>query len=758
MELKANEVIKLTARLGFASDLAGLFRIILDLPQDETTVLVKIDGPIVPDESRGGRRRLADPKRPRKKSRAPLCGQLIWADRRDLKKREGLNLLQRVNVERASSAYEMARDPSDSADAVWSRRVKVMTPFLDLSHLHESILVHHGLGGLAREVMLESGASRFLVYNLWSLLCRFGLDAMSLLPHFDRCGAPAVKRPCLPGGRKKAGRKTLGQRIERAFPAVKPTTPSQPGMSEAWRTLIMMADRTIPTPKPRFAERYDRIITTSFVKEWRQSGAILEPVIPLGDIPNKAQVRYVLDTEYAPLLRLLQSTTSGQYKRSLRGMRGRSWDGVPGPGHTYAIDATRGDTYLRSSVNRAWIIGRPIVYVVVDVWSTAVVGFYVCLDGPSWETASVAIFNACVDPMLIGSLWGHEVMSSLSPVPSLPYAILVDRGELFAQAGALTYLKLKVVAQIAAPYRPDMKGIAEVLHRIAKDAGYEQFLPGAMDARRAEYELRKSKPELSALTMQEFVHWLHITFAIYNLTADRRKRLDAYMAAAGVFPSPAGLWRYGFEIGIGYQKHVEFNDMVQLLLPAREGKFVKHGVEFEGALFDTNVPGLRNQTAESRNFGVSRAPLFHYPGTLSRIWTPCGADVGLHCLQLADHSQPASVTWYEHVDAQRYVTLSNAEREHARTVQRVAGLARKQEIVGPAQERTAEAEARMSGELPSISEARELERERLGALSSAGASEPQKGAAKAPLQANEALDWYLSTMQAQADAVDEASS
>lgn len=528
-------------------------------------------------------------------------------------------------------------------------------------------------------------------------------------------------------------------------------------MSEAWRALIMMADRAIPTPKPRFAERYDKIITTSFVKDWRQNGALLEPVIPLGDIPNKAQVRYVLKTEYQPLLRLLHNTTAGHFKRSLRGMRGRSWEGVPGPGHTYAIDATRGDTYLRSSVNRAWIIGRPIVYVVVDVWSTAVVGFYVCLEGPSWETASVAIFSSCVDPVLIGSLWGHEVMSSLSPAPSLPYAILVDRGELFAQAGALTYLKLKVVAQIAAPYRPDMKGIAEVLHRIAKDAGYEQFLPGAMDARRAEYELRKSKPELSALTMQEFVHWLHITFAIYNLTADRRKRLDAYMAAAGVFPSPAGLWRYGFEIGIGYRKHVELNDMVQLLLPAREGRFVNHGLEFEGALFDTNVPGLQNQTAESRNFGVSTAPLFHYPGTLSRIWTPCGAETGLHCLQLSDHSQPASVTWYEHVDAQRYVTLNNAEREHARTVQRVAGLAQKQGIVSSSRASTAEAEARMSGAPQSISEARELERDRLVTPSSFRASEPQKSAANVPLQRNEALDWYLSTMQAQPDVVDEAS-
>ena len=200
MELNPNEVIKLTARLGFAGDLAGLFRVILDLPREETAVLVKIDAPLEPVESRGGKRRITALKRPHKKSRAPLCGQLIWADRRDLEECEGQSLLQRVNVERASSAYEMARDPSDSAEATFSRRIQLMAPFLDLPHLHESIVVHHGLGGLVREVTLEGRASRFLVYNLWSLMCRFGLDAMSLLPHFDRCGAPKVKRPCAPGG------------------------------------------------------------------------------------------------------------------------------------------------------------------------------------------------------------------------------------------------------------------------------------------------------------------------------------------------------------------------------------------------------------------------------------------------------------------------------------------------------------------------------------------------------------------------------
>lgn len=80
---------------------------------------------------------------------------------------------------------------------------------------------------------------------------------------------------------------------------------------------------------------------------------------------------------------------------------------------------TIGDVYLRSSIDPNWIIGRPIVYVIVDVFSTAVVGFYVCLTGPSWDTAQVAIFNAVASSDLMSDLWGYDMRQSLFPAPTL---------------------------------------------------------------------------------------------------------------------------------------------------------------------------------------------------------------------------------------------------------------------------------------------------------------------------------------------------
>ena len=47
-----------------------------------------------------------------------------------------------------------------------------------------------------------------------------------------------------------------------------------------------------------------------------------------------------------------------------------------GPGSRYQIDATPADVYLLSSINTDKVIGRPVVYAVIDVYSRLVVGIY----------------------------------------------------------------------------------------------------------------------------------------------------------------------------------------------------------------------------------------------------------------------------------------------------------------------------------------------------------------------------------------------
>jgi hypothetical protein len=316
--------------------------------------------------------------------------------------------------------------------------------------------------------------------------------------------------------------------------------------TEADRTKILLHAQILDKPGLPFGAMYDQIIQRVFVTQYEQTDTGRRGIAPAqGSFPNKRQVRHIVESGTKQLERVLRKTTQGHFERNQRGLHGKAYDGVAGPGHAYAIDATIGDIHLRSSINRAWPIGRPIVYMVVDIWSTAIVGFYVCLSGPSWAAAKVALFSTCCDPRLMAELWGFEYIEVLTPIPTAPFQVWADRGEYVSAGARETGLFLGINVAIDPPYRPDMKGLVEVLHRISKDQQFH-FLPGAINARCKELEHRPSAKE-SALTLREYVQYLHRVFSFYNLHADRTYRLTMEMIGAGVQPSPAGLWRFGHE-------------------------------------------------------------------------------------------------------------------------------------------------------------------------------------------------------------------
>lgn len=679
-------------------ELTGMYRVVLAETILACTIVVLIEPTALSELNTS--KKVSKPERLGKAAK-PLCGKLLWIKN---------DVLDQLIEDRILHTIELVREnfldsPADLQRYEW--RKKVMGSFLRFDSLQVSIRSHASIGRLVTHAVAEYGVSRTFVYTMWSLLCRYGFTEEGLRPRFDRCGAPGKVRDCSPTGRAKAGRKTNGQRLARQ--TGQPDPQVQPGMSAAWRQLIMMADRMIPAPKPRFPKRFRDVIANGFSKHFCEVDGDRKPIpLKFGEYPNQDQVRRVLEVEIPALQRLLDKTTKGHYQRAMRGMKARGWKGVAGPGHTWQIDSTVADIYLRSSINREWIIGRPILYIIVDVWSTAIMGFYVCLRGPSWEMAKVALFSALTSPESLGELWGYAPWSTLYPHPGPPIVLLCDRGEYLSQAAMITALGFLDRMSYAAPYRPDLKGLVEVMHRITKDHQY--WVPGAIDARRAEYELRKFDASKAVFTVSEYTALLHNIFTSYNLTADRRRRMDVSMTAAGVIPSPAGLWRWGHDAGIGIRQHRSQSELIKLLLPEGKAKVSREGISFNKLAYGLDTPAMTQWTAKARNFGSWDIPVQHFPGSVSRIWTPDMNGAGLHQLMLTDQANASSTQTYEEtLEAFAYAGLKLPETNHDRLSLQLDIDRNSKMLVKQAKEKTAEAISRPTGPKPSITEARQLE-------------------------------------------------
>lgn len=406
--------------------LPGVYRVILNAGGSLAAVLIYPDKAETEDEkeqqaarkhSRGGRPSKAESAHHRKKAPPPLVGRIHWLETQELTRLHEAMLLRPLVIEREGAVLAMKLTPENSA--IFEARKLMMASFLDQERLRDELLLTGKLTRLVKEAAELHGVNRSTVFKQWSNLCRHGLEERSLYPRFDRCGAKGEPKRCDPPkvgkdgrlkpGRKKAGRKTTGQRIAAIFG--EPPPPTQPGMSTEWAGKILAADERIPSPKPKWGDWLSAILKSSFVGKAKEVAGGIEYIEPDPlTYPSASQIRRVLETGRSELEQAMARTTARHFQRAMRGLVGRNWMDVPGPGYSWAIDSTIGDIFLRSSLNRAWIVGRPIVYVIVDIWSTAVLGFYVCLTGPSWETAAISIFNSVCNPSLQEELWDYKCL------------------------------------------------------------------------------------------------------------------------------------------------------------------------------------------------------------------------------------------------------------------------------------------------------------------------------------------------------------
>ena len=699
MELIHNRLIKIIGRMD-----AGIYRVIHKDAARNLVYMVCLERDIVTSDQplRGRKPKLGN--NPRKS--APQIGAIVPFDNADLTRRianqEVLPFEQKVS-------YQYLMPLSEPNQKIFDDRVNIMRDFLHLPTLANELEAYRSLAPLMNRVCQQQDASLSSIKKYWSELCKLGITEDSLRPRYFRCGARGVKRPCDPGGRKKAGAKTTRERLAKKTGVT--VAQEQLGMSTEWRLRILAADRTLPTPRPKMPERCLEILRIAFMTQGTvdAQGQMTLELPAKGQYPNKKQIIWILKTEIPRLEQILLATTKGHFLRNDRGMKGRAWQDVAGPGGTWAIDSTVGDVYLRSSVNRNWLVGRPIVYILVDVWSTAVVGFYVCLSGPSWDMAKQALFSAAVCPELLGKIWGYQPVLSLKPAPTLCSTLLCDRGEYLSQGARHTGLNLLPNQSFTPPYRPDLKSLAEVLHRIEKDQQF-QFLPGAIDARRAELELRRFDPRTASFTIRSYTQYLHLLFSEYNLTADRRHRLDAGMTSVGVLPTPAGLWKWGHDMGIGVQRKLSQDNLIPQLLPADWATVTPSGVQFGGLTYQSSLFDSLEWQALARNTGRWKIPIHYFTGSMQQIWTPNPVEGGMLAAQMSDHSNAhRTISLEEWVDVLAIERLQRSGLEHLLTKQRLMLRKKRHELIAQEKQLTQLASLQAQGPEPTMTEARQIE-------------------------------------------------
>ncbi|OJB30494.1 Mu transposase C-terminal domain-containing protein [Burkholderia ubonensis] len=502
-----------------------------------------------------------------------------------------------------------------------------------------------------------TGSQRKTLYRLLYRYWMFGQIRNALLPDYENAGAPGKARVFSAGKRPGRPPKHLAKSGERVGKI----------LGDDDKSFIKIGYSLYKNNEvASVSDAYHRTLRRFYVEEHVLPGATTDDLTlkPLDQLPSMRQFSYWGRKAFDDLTVLRSRAGERRWQKDHRGLTGRSNDGVYGPCHRFEIDATIADIYLVSRYNRNWVIGRPVIYVVVDVFSTLIAGIFVGLEGPSWNGARHALFNAFTDKVEFCRNYGIEIESSWWPSHHLPHELMADRGEMLGLAAEGIVSGLGIDIAIAPPFRPDWKAIVESRFRLLNKTSQIHWIPGAVRERIAERGERDYRLD-AVLDLAEFTNIMISSVLHYNHQSRRPERLTADMIREELEPSPVNLWRWGIENGLA-TPNTQPDDLVYLhLLPRDTASIQRGGICFKGMYYTCTYAIQQNWFARARKDGRRSVTVWYDPNDTTRVWLQDSQRKFVRCDLLASEERVARRRLEEVLDMLDMIRQPSAGDTHA---------------------------------------------------------------------------------------------
>jgi hypothetical protein len=590
-------------------------------------------------------------------------------------------------------SYQYLRQPDEQfsparlqrRDDAWETIKTIIQPDDEMTHdEYGAIFCSHILGPRVRSAAEKTGHTKSAIYAYLRLYWQRGQMKNALLPSFDRRGSKGKPRQIHGPKRGRPNKRTILTGVTVGM-----------NIDEKSREYFQRGIRLFyeTSEKRTLQEAFERTLALFFHqgKEWRNG--ILVPILPPAEeLPTVEQFRYWYEKERDLKRSLIARDGEHTYRLRRRAKLGSLRHGVPGPGFIYEIDATVADIYLVSALHRRHIIGRPVIYIIIDVFSSLIVGMSVSLEGPSWLGAMLALENMALDKVAFCKEYGFDITEDDWPCHHLPKEIRGDRGELLSKHADNLANALHIRVTNTAPYRPDWKGFVERSFRTLNDMAIH-WEPGSV--KNLPEPGRKDHRLDACLTLHDFRRLL-ISCILEHNKGQRINddHFDRAMIEDEVEPYPCEVWKWGIQNRTGILQEVSRQVLRLNLLPQATASVTREGIRFHNLRY-TCERAEREQWFEQVRTGKRswHIPIVYDPRTSDSIYLrdPDGKDLEICTLLEKDRAKFSSCDWFDLEDyfVERSLKIQTAET-NARQI-RVEGRAQRDHDVEEAVRLTEEA-------------------------------------------------------------------
>lgn len=355
------------------------------------------------------------------------------------------------------------------------------------------------------------------------------------------------------------------------------------------------------------------------------------------ETPTLGQFKYYFYKERDWKREISARQSKKNYLQSHRPLVGDGTSQAFGPGSIFQIDATIADVYLVSRYNRNWVIGRPVVYGIVDTFSRMVCGLYVGLEGPSWIGAMMALANTVQNKVDFCKEYGIDIEEEDFPVHHLPEALLADQGEISSRLAEPMIKNLNIKVMTTPSYRPELKSIVERFFKTLN--GYvKPILPGGIQPdfrERGSHDYRLD----ATLDLYQFTQIMVRAILHHNSTWMNSYQRDQLMIEDQVEPIPLKLWNWGIKNRAGKLRSIPEDLMRLHLMPTTTASITARGIRcFNGMLYSSEKALQERWFEKARNDGRSvKITVSYDPRNLNYIYIPQEDGKGFNKCFLLDY-------------------------------------------------------------------------------------------------------------------------
>ncbi|OYD73658.1 UNVERIFIED_ORG: integrase-like protein [Burkholderia sp. CF145] len=485
-------------------------------------------------------------------------------------------------LSRRSEKYkEIVRDPTKSEG--WQRIVRLLT--FDQPQNNDGKPPEPCFHGDAFEELLHretrrkrilrycevSGISEDTVYRVFRRFCQQGMSPDAAADDYDRSGGRRKNRDW----KRSPGRKPK----HRKFGAS--------ARNDEMRKLLELAADHYLSFKYSKGKRSQKTlkqavswIQTKFLTDrvvYNEKQEMVELKLDRRIVMTVRQLQYYIWQNYSYEERRIRKVGIRQYLLHERPLKGRLRTSR-GPGERFHIDATVVDIYLVGQALRTKVIGRPVLYLVIDDYTAMAVGFYLTFEPPCWDGAMMALANAISPKVEFCKSLGIDIREEQWPANRLCEILFADQGEVSSVHKAHPLIgHFRVEVSNAPAYRPDLRTVMERRFGIIP-AIWNSLVPGIVE--KTSFERGVAHPAYhAALDICDLRRVVCYAVLSYNNRLIRGYPTPPEMIDRGLAPTPLNLWRYGTEVN-GCGRHVDVADFREKVMPTAkvpiDGKGILH--------------------------------------------------------------------------------------------------------------------------------------------------------------------------------------